>query len=166
MCLTRMIALAACCRFSIFIGSFLYQRAKSPQWTVLFINLLGKGLTWWAPVIPHEASSWVIWLIRVSRLIKLKGWRQHGPSLRCVYLDFVTLIHRLKLYHVWIIKSFLSSWSKPTLAPVSWDPFLKSPITFRAYLEWHNSFCNFKTETFQGTKLCKCFYCFLILKTW
>ena len=33
------------CRFSIFIGSFLYQRAKPPQGTVLFINLLGKRLT-------------------------------------------------------------------------------------------------------------------------
>ena len=47
--------LSACClaksvdnatvRFSIFIGSFLYQRAKPPQGTVLFINLLGKRLT-------------------------------------------------------------------------------------------------------------------------
>ena len=36
---------AACCHFSIFIGSFLYQRAKPPQGFVLFINLLGKGLT-------------------------------------------------------------------------------------------------------------------------
>ena len=119
-------------------------------------------------VIPNEASSWVIWLIRVNRLIRLKGWRRHGPGLRWVYFVFVTLIHnhRLKLYLVWIIKAFLSSWSKPTLTPVSWDPFLKSPVTFRVYFEWHNSSCIFKTETFQGTKLCKCFYCFLILKTW
>ena len=36
---------AACYHFSIFIGSFLYQRAKPPQGTVLFINLLGNGLT-------------------------------------------------------------------------------------------------------------------------
>ena len=43
--LNRMTAPAACCHFSIFIGSFLYQRAKPPQGTVLFINLLGKGLT-------------------------------------------------------------------------------------------------------------------------
>ena len=35
----------ACYHFSIFIGSFLYQRAKPPQGTLLFINLLGKGLT-------------------------------------------------------------------------------------------------------------------------
>ena len=53
-------ALAACCHFSIFIGSFLYQRAKPPQGIVIFINLLGKALTpracmgdagsiWWAP---------------------------------------------------------------------------------------------------------------------
>ena len=53
-------ALAACCHFSIFIGSFLYQRAKPPQGIVLFVNLLGKGLTpracmgdadsiWWVP---------------------------------------------------------------------------------------------------------------------
>ena len=33
------------CNFSIFIGSFLYQRTKPPQGTVLFVNLLGKGLT-------------------------------------------------------------------------------------------------------------------------
>ena len=33
------------CHSSIFIGSFLYQRTKPPQGTVLFINLLGKGLT-------------------------------------------------------------------------------------------------------------------------
>ena len=50
------------CHFSIFIGSFFYQRTKPPQGTVLFINLLGKGLTsracmrdrgsiWWAPVM-------------------------------------------------------------------------------------------------------------------
>ena len=45
MCLSRMIALSACCRFSIFIGCFLFQRAKPPQGTVLFINQLGKGLT-------------------------------------------------------------------------------------------------------------------------
>ena len=48
------------CHFSVFIGSSLYQRAKPPQGTVLFINLLRKGLTpkacmgdggsiWWAP---------------------------------------------------------------------------------------------------------------------
>ena len=39
--LNSMNVLADCCHFSIFIGSFLYQRAKPP----LFINLLGKGLT-------------------------------------------------------------------------------------------------------------------------
>ena len=33
------------CHFSISIGSFLYQHAKPPQETVLFINVLGKGLT-------------------------------------------------------------------------------------------------------------------------
>ena len=36
---------AACYHFFIFIGSFLYQRVKPPQGTVLFINLLGEGLT-------------------------------------------------------------------------------------------------------------------------
>ena len=64
--LNRMNALAACCHFSIFIGSFLCQRAKPPHGTVLFlfINLLGKGLTpracvgdggsiWWAPGWGH-----------------------------------------------------------------------------------------------------------------
>ena len=51
------------CHFSIFIGSFLCQRAKPRQGTVLFINLLGKGLTprdfmgdggsiWWNPEDP------------------------------------------------------------------------------------------------------------------
>ena len=67
--LNHMNALAACCltedyycHFSIFIGSFLYQHTKPPQGSVLFINLLGKGLTsractrdrgsiWWAPVM-------------------------------------------------------------------------------------------------------------------
>jgi len=39
--LNSMNVLADCCHFSIFVGSFLYQRAKPP----LFINLLGKGLT-------------------------------------------------------------------------------------------------------------------------
>ena len=43
--LNRMKAIAACCHFPIFIGSFLYQCAKPPQGIVLFINLLGKGLT-------------------------------------------------------------------------------------------------------------------------
>ena len=61
------------CHFSILIGSFLYQRAKLPQRTVLFINLLGKGLTlracmgdrgsiWWAPAssklkLAHEGMK-------------------------------------------------------------------------------------------------------------
>ena len=43
--LNRLNAPAACYRFSIFIGSFLYKRAKPAQGTVLFINLFGKGLT-------------------------------------------------------------------------------------------------------------------------
>jgi len=38
------------CYFSIFLGSSLYQRAKPPKGTVLFINLLGwgwlQGLVW------------------------------------------------------------------------------------------------------------------------
>ena len=51
-----------CClpSFLHFIGFSLCQRAKPPEWTVLFINLLGKGLIlrasvgdggtiWWAP---------------------------------------------------------------------------------------------------------------------
>ena len=33
------------CHFSIFMGSLFYQRAKHPQGTVLFINLLRKGGT-------------------------------------------------------------------------------------------------------------------------
>ena len=56
------------CHFSIFIGSFLYQRVKPPQGTVLFINLLGKVLTpracmgdggsmWWAPVAIYDLSD-------------------------------------------------------------------------------------------------------------
>ena len=58
--LNRMNALTACCHFSISIGSFLYQRAKPPQRIILFINILGTGLTpracmgdagsiWWVP---------------------------------------------------------------------------------------------------------------------
>ena len=43
--LNRMNAPAACYHFTILIGSFLYQRVKPPQGTVLFINLLGKVLT-------------------------------------------------------------------------------------------------------------------------
>ena len=43
--LNRMNAPAACYHFSIFIGSFLYHRAKPPQGKVLFINLLGEELT-------------------------------------------------------------------------------------------------------------------------
>ena len=52
-------ALAACCRFSIFIGSFLYQRAKPPQRIALFINLLGKGLTPRACMGDQGSISWV-----------------------------------------------------------------------------------------------------------
>ena len=63
-------ALAASCQFSIFIGSLLYQRAKPPQGTVLFINLLRKGLTsrafmgdgtgpiWWAPPYIHNLRAY------------------------------------------------------------------------------------------------------------
>ena len=57
--LNRMNALAACCRFSIFIGSSLYQRAKPPQGIVLFINLLGKGLTPRACMGDAGSISWV-----------------------------------------------------------------------------------------------------------
>ena len=42
--LNGMDALVASFHFSTFTVSFLYQRAKPPQGTVLFINLLGKGL--------------------------------------------------------------------------------------------------------------------------
>ena len=41
--LTRHKTLPRC--FSVFIGSSLYQRTKPPQGAVLFINLLGTGLT-------------------------------------------------------------------------------------------------------------------------
>ena len=34
------------CHFSIFNDYFLYQRTKSPQGTVLLINLLVEGLVW------------------------------------------------------------------------------------------------------------------------
>ena len=65
------------CHLFIFIGSFLYQRAKHPQRTLLFINLLGKGLTpncckgdrgsiWWAPVLTGILNS---------RLFS-RGWRR------------------------------------------------------------------------------------------
>ena len=43
--LNRMNVPAACSHFSVFVGSFLYQRAKPPQGIVVVINLLGKGLT-------------------------------------------------------------------------------------------------------------------------
>ena len=62
------------CHFSVFIGSSLYQRAKPPQGTVLFINLLGKGLTpracmgdggsiWWAPAFTGSKLFMVIILL-------------------------------------------------------------------------------------------------------
>ena len=57
-------ALAAGCHFSIFIGILFYQRAKPPKGILLFINLLGKGLTpracmgdagsiWWVPAYTY-----------------------------------------------------------------------------------------------------------------
>ena len=62
------------CHFSVFIGPSLYQRAKPPQGTVLFINLLGKGLTrracmgdgasiWWAPAFTGSKLFMVIILL-------------------------------------------------------------------------------------------------------
>ena len=69
---------AACCHFSIFIGSFLYQRAKPPQGIVLFINLLGKGLTPRA-CMGDAASIWCAlvfsYIILTSTLISSsKSW--------------------------------------------------------------------------------------------
>ena len=76
----RMNAPAACYHFSIFNGSFLYQRTKPPQGNVLFMNLLGKALTpracmgdaasiWWVPgssddfYCPQNPTLW-LWFAR------------------------------------------------------------------------------------------------------
>ena len=68
------------CHFSIFIGSFLFQRAQPPQGTVIFINVLGKELTprvcmgdggsiWWVPAMAHLGRPsliysliWLSWM--------------------------------------------------------------------------------------------------------
>ena len=71
--LNRINALAACCHLSIFICSFLYQRAKPPQGIVLFINLLEKGLTpgacmgdagsiWWLPDRHYLLEGSTLWI--------------------------------------------------------------------------------------------------------
>ena len=68
------------CHFSIFIGSSLYQHAKPPQGTVLFINLLGKGLIprpcmgdggsiWWAPVSGYSYSYFVTTIYFVTSIL-------------------------------------------------------------------------------------------------
>ena len=86
--LNRMNAPAACCHFSIFIGSFLYQRAKPPQGIVLFINLLGKGLTpracmgdagsiWWGP----DFDNWVLGPEKFTGLSR--NWHQGPISRKC-----------------------------------------------------------------------------------
>ena len=62
-------ALAACCHFSIFIGSFLYQLAKPPQGTVLFINLLGKGST--SRTCMGDGGS--IWFVPCATFNKLRS---------------------------------------------------------------------------------------------
>ena len=75
--LNRMNALAACCHFSIFIGSFLYQLAKPPQGTVLFINLLGTGSTsrtcmgdggsiWCAPCATFNKLRSILFLLKLQ----------------------------------------------------------------------------------------------------
>ena len=55
---------AACYHFSIFIGSFLYQRAKPPQGTILFINphLMGS---WWST---HPTETTFVDLLRVEEM--------------------------------------------------------------------------------------------------
>ena len=91
--LNRMNAPAACCHFFIFIGSFLYQRAKPPQGIVLFINLLRKGLTprvcvgdgcsiWWAPafnafISPLTSSFEIKAEPMLSSLIRVKSFKSH-----------------------------------------------------------------------------------------
>jgi len=86
-------ALAACCHFSIFVGSFLYQRAKPPQGIVLFINLLGKGLT---PCLGDAGSIW--WVPDVCWIVPSKLWPLN-PDLG----DWVTLL-RVKLKLVYSLR--------------------------------------------------------------
>ena len=78
----------ACCLLSFlyFISSFLYQGAKLPQGIVLFITLLGKGLTpracmgdagskWWVPV--HANSR-----IKMTSMREVSEWGK-GINILC-----------------------------------------------------------------------------------
>ena len=65
------------CHFSISIGSFLYQRAKPPQGTVLFIDLFGKGLT---PGACMGDGASICWTCRLGRLPKYRPSTLSGNS--------------------------------------------------------------------------------------
>ena len=87
--LNRMNAPAACYHFSIF--SFLYQRAKPPQGTVLFINLLGKGLT--------QGLVWErLHLMGSCFCLKLLSWKfQHRWLLRHISCDVMGALFPSKI---------------------------------------------------------------------
>ena len=111
--LNRMNALAACCQFSIFIGSSLKQHAKPPQGNVLFINVLGKGLTpradlgdggsiWWADKL---LPSWILNLNLEKQVLSLRSgfcirkhrvcdvcWKQNSFP----YTEFKVLARRIE----------------------------------------------------------------------
>ena len=83
------------CLFSFFIGSFLYQRAKPPQGTVLFLSLLGKGLTSRA-CIEDEGS--ILWLLLLS------------ISEGCEGVDLLRRVLFWLCFIVWIFKFLTKLW--------------------------------------------------------
>ena len=85
-------ALAACCRFSIFIGSFLYQRARPPQGIVLFTNLLGKGLTPRACMGDAGSISWVPGVAQQLTVHQTLKWDLTGGLFPCDGCSFSYLI--------------------------------------------------------------------------
>jgi len=98
----RMNAPAACCHFSIFIGSFLYKRAKPLHGTVLFINILGKGSLSDGLLIMQKT----IWYITISRykLLSVQEFcfkKSRGmflcllSSLSWLIHEFMTIFHSL-----------------------------------------------------------------------
>ena len=109
-------ALAACCHFSIFIGSFLYQRAKPSQGIVLLIDLLGKGLTpractgdagsiWWVPACLCFKKLFLIKILRFAnesrfRLLSISSPHWQFKKQRAYQLKKIIL-------EVWVTESVI-----------------------------------------------------------
>ena len=125
--LNRMNAPAACCHFSISIGSFLYQRAKPPQRIVLFINLLGKGLTPSACMgdagsclqrtksrktafhvhgnLPQQVISIIVCDVTVRPISKRLGTNPYGPKMIKAWIleEWVDVsLKLLACHHHWV----------------------------------------------------------------